>query len=249
MSADFPDVETIRTALTLATRAPSVYNTQPWRWLVGENSIHLYANPDLQLHSTDPDSRDLMISCGISLNHCFVAFAALGWLAKVHRFPSPADNNHLAAIEFEPYSATEADISLAAAIPRRRTDRRHYSSRPVAVNDIALMGARAARAGVMLRNVEALTHLSLLVAQAAVRHAESWEYLHELATWSGRYASAAGVPARNAPRLDHAAAIPRRTFAGPALAESSGAPAAFDNAVVLALGTTADDDVARLRAG
>ncbi|MGH3543501.1 MAG: Acg family FMN-binding oxidoreductase [Mycobacterium sp.] len=249
MSACFPDAETMRTALTLAARAPSVHNTQPWRWRVGENSIHLYSNPSLQLHGTDPDSRDLMISCGISLNHCVVAFAALGWLAKVHRFPNPADTSHLAAIELEPYPAVKVDIALAEAIPHRRTDRRHYSSRPVSIGDIALMGARAARAGVMLRKVEALTHLSLLVAQAAEQHTRSYEYLSELSTWSGRYASLAGVPARNTPQLDPAAAIPRRVFAGSALAESRKAPPAFDNAVVLALGTRDDDDLARLRAG
>jgi nitroreductase len=249
MNANFPDEETIRAGLLLAIRAPSVHNTQPWRWCIGKSSLHLYNNPDLQLHSTDPDSRDLMISCGIALHHCAVAFAALGWQAKVHRFPNAADHNHLAAIELKPYPATEVDIALAAAIPHRRTDRRHYSSRPVSVNDIALMGARAARAGVMLRKVEALNHLSLLVAQAAEQHAASYDYLDELTMWSGRYASQAGVPAHSTPKLDPAAAIPRRVFAGAALDESSGAPPAFDNAVVLALGTRADDDLARLRAG
>jgi hypothetical protein len=166
MSADFPDSETIRTALTMAIRAPSVHNTQPWLWRVGENSIHLYSNPSLHLPSTDPDSRDLMISCGIALNHCVVAFGALSWLAKVHRFPNPADSSHLAAMELEPYPATEVDIALAAAILRRRTDRRRYSARPVSTADISLMGARAARAGVMLRNVESLTRLSELVSEA-----------------------------------------------------------------------------------
>src|SRR5215469_12888254 len=102
MSVHFPDKETIRTALTMAVRAPSVHNTQPWLWRVGENSIQLYSNPGLQLHSTDPDSRDLMISCGIALNHCIVAFAAAGWLAKVHRLPNSGDSDHLAAIELEP---------------------------------------------------------------------------------------------------------------------------------------------------
>lgn len=245
----FPDPETVRAGLMLAIRAPSVHNTQPWRWCVGRNSLHLYVNRNLQLHSTDPDGRDMMISCGLALNHCVVAFAAEGWLAKVHRFPNPADGDHLASIELTRYPATEVDIALAAAIPRRRTDRRHYSSRPVAVKDITLMGARAARAGVMLRRVEGLAHLSLLVAQAAERHAASYQYLNELSTWTGRYASDAGVPAHSTPKLDPAAAIPRRVFAGATLDESWGAPATFDNAVVLALGTRADDDVARLRAG
>ena len=34
MSAHFPDVETIRSALMLAVRAPSVHNSQPWLWRV-----------------------------------------------------------------------------------------------------------------------------------------------------------------------------------------------------------------------
>jgi nitroreductase len=226
-----------------------VHNTQPWLWRVGENSIHLYSNPSLRLPSTDPDSRDLTISCGIALNHCVVALGALSWLGKVHRFPNPADSSHLAAIELEPYSATEVDIALAAAILRRRTDRRRYSAQPVSAADISLMGARAARAGVMLRNVESLTRLSDLVSEAAYRHADSFEYLSELSTWSGRYASQAGVPARSAARLDSATVIPRRAFAGPALTEPTRTSPADDNAVVLALGTRDDDDLARLRAG
>jgi nitroreductase len=249
MSAGFPDSKTIRTALTMAVRAPSVHNTQPWLWRVADNSVHLYSNPSLRLPITDPDSRDLTISCGIALNHCAVAFAALGWLAKVHRFPNPADSSHLAAMELEPYSATEVDVALAAAILRRRTDRRRYNAQPVSVADISLMGARAARAGVMLRNVESLTRLSELVSEAAYRHASSFDYLNELSTWSGRYASQAGVPARSAPRLDPAAAIPRRAFAGPVLTEPPRTSQADDNAAVLALGTRDDDNVSRLRAG
>jgi nitroreductase len=249
MSADFPDSNTVRSALTMAVRAPSVHNTQPWLWRVAEHSVHLHSNPDLQLPNTDPDSRDLMISCGIALNHCVAAFAALGWLARAHRFPNPAEDGHLAAIELVPHRANEVDIALAAAIMRRRTDRRRYSARPVSAADISLMGSRAARAGVMLRNVESLTRLSELVMQAANRHAGSYDYLTELSMWSGRYASQAGVPARSAPRLDSATVIPRRAFAGPALSEPSGPSPAHDDAVVLALGTRDDDNVARLRAG
>jgi nitroreductase len=249
MTADFPDSETIRTALAMAVRAPSVHNTQPWLWRVAENSIHLHSNPSLQLPSTDPDSRDLTISCGIALNHCVVAFAALGWLAKVHRFPNPADGSHLAAIELEPYPATEVDVALAAAVLRRRTDRRRYGAQPVSAADISLMGARAARSGVMLRNVESLTRLSDLVSEAAYRHANSFDYLGELSMWSGRYASQAGVPARSSARLDPTSVIPRRAFAGPALSEPPRSSPADDNAVVLALGTRDDDEVARLRAG
>jgi hypothetical protein len=145
--------------------------------------------------------------------------------------------------------ASEVDITLAAAIPRRRTDRRHYSSWSVPSNYIALMGARAARAGVMLRQVEALPRLQHIVSQAVWRHATDHDYLTELTTWSGRYASLAGVPAHNAPQSDPAAPVPPRLFAGPALAQPPGTDSVHDNAAVLALGTKDDSTLARLRAG
>jgi nitroreductase len=249
MSADFPDTDTIRTVLSLATRAPSVHNSQPWRWLVGAESLHLYADRTRSLTETDPDGRDLMVSCGAALHHCVVALAALGWQAKVHRFPNSADPDHLAVVEVFDRPASALDVALAAAIPVRRTDRRHYNDWLVPTTDIALMGARAARAGVMLRQVESLPKLQHIVARAVFQHATDYDYLRELNTWSGRYASFAGVPARSTPKSDPTAVIPARIFAGPALAQPAEAIAADDGAVVLALGTKDDDDLARLRAG
>jgi nitroreductase len=249
MSAHFPDAETLRSALLLANRAPSVHNSQPWRWKVGQRSLHLFADRDRRLPQTDPDSRDLMLSCGAALHHCVVALAALGWETRVHRFPNPADSDHLASIEVRRHKAADTDIALAAAIPRRRTDRRNYSPWPVAAGDLALMGARAARAGVAMRRIDDLPVLKQIVADAAWRHAVDSEYAAELAAWSGRHAAVAGVPAGSAPVPDPAAVIPARWFAGPALPQNANANAAQDNAVIIVLGTAEDDELARLRAG
>lgn len=189
MISHLPDHATVRTVLSLATRAPSVHNTQPWHWRVGSDSLHLYANRRLHLQNTDPDGRDLIVSCGISLHHCLIALAALGWQGKVHRRPNVNDSEHLAAIEVRRQAPSEVDVTLAAAIPRRRTDRRPYSPWNVPGSYVTQMGARAARAGVMLRQVESLPGLQEIVAQAARRHASDVDYLAELTTWSGRYAS------------------------------------------------------------
>jgi nitroreductase len=249
MTTRFPDIETVRSALSLAARAPSVHNSQPWIWRVGDESLHLFANPELHLRHTDPDARDLMLSCGAALNHCAIAFAALGWQPKIHRFPNAADPSHLAAVELYRYPEAELDVALAAAIPRRRTDRRRFSPWVVPGGDIVLMGARAARAGVMLRRIDALGHLKRLVTDAAWRHAGDTEYQTEMATWSGRHASTAGVPARSIPYCDSASVTLARSFTGGMLAEQPNPDPPRDNAAVIALGTVDDDELSRLRAG
>lgn len=125
MNGSYPDNETLRSALSLANRAPSVHNSQPWQWRLGDSSVHLYANPDLQLSHTDPDARDLMLSCGAVLNHCVVALAALGWQSKVHRFPNPAEPDHLAAVSCTaiplPNSTSRLPLRSRVAVPTAAT--------------------------------------------------------------------------------------------------------------------------------
>src|SRR5439155_20248088 len=124
----FPDDDTLRTALELAQRAPSIHNSQPWRWHVGPRTVHLLADPDRHLTQTDPDARDLLLSCGAALHHLRVAFGALGWGTEVHRIPNEHDPDHLAAVETRPHVLTDDDVALAGAITRRRTDRRRFTS-------------------------------------------------------------------------------------------------------------------------
>lgn len=249
MSVDFPDPDTIRAALILAGRAPSLHNSQPWQWRVGDAALDLYADTSRHLPHADPDSRDMVLSCGAALHHCTVALAAMGWHARVHRLPDPADPDHLASIELIAQPPDELDIMLARVISRRRTDRRNYSAWPVPWGDIALMGARAARAGVMLRQVDQIPRLNAIVAEAVSQHAADADYLAELSAWSGRYGSVAGVPARNTPDPDPDSPIPARIFAGPVLSQPAETPSDTDNAVVIVLGTEDDDELARLRAG
>ena len=249
MTDGLPDEATILTALALSIRAPSVHNSQPWRWRLGDQTLHLYSDPTRHLAHTDPARRDLLLSCGVTLQHFTVALAALGWQSHIHRLPNPADPEHLASIEISAHSASEQDIALAAAIPRRRTDRRWYSSWPVPGGDIALMAARAARSGVMLRRVQSPGELSAVIASAVREHIADPGYLEELSTWSGRHGALAGVPARNTPAPEPRVAIPARVFANPVLQQPHGAEPRDDAGVVVVLGTATDDPLALLRAG
>ena len=242
-----PGLDILRTAVALATRAPSIHNSQPWLWRLDGDSVQLYADPSRHLPHTDPDRRDLILSCGIALQHLTVALAALGWQTRVHRLPDGADADHLAHIEVRTGNGSEQEIALAAAIPRRRTDRRWYSSWPVPGGDLALMAARAARHGVSVRQVVPASVHDIL-ADAGHRHADDRDYLGELSQWSGRFGAVAGVPARSATAQGHAI-VPTRVFANPTLAQPNGARAADDAGMLLTLGTATDDELAVLRAG
>jgi hypothetical protein len=67
-----------RAVVSLATRAPSIHNSQPWQWRLADSSMHLFADTSRLLPATDPDGRDLLLSCGATLHHLRVALAAEG---------------------------------------------------------------------------------------------------------------------------------------------------------------------------
>ncbi|WP_433754570.1 Acg family FMN-binding oxidoreductase [Nocardia sp. CA-135398] len=248
MEHGLPDDNTVKTALALAVRAPSVHNVQPWRWRIGSRSIHLYLDPERALPSTDPDQRELVLSCGAALHHLCVALAALGWSAVVHRLPNPADPNHLAAVELLRHRSTPLDIALSAAISRRQTDRRHYSSWPIPHGYLGLVTERAAALGAIVTQAGNRPREVLIEAMrtAAALHAGDVEYRFELANWSGRHSSDDGVPARSTPRVESHDGLPAREFAAPALADGALEP---DYAELLVISTSADDRLSRLRAG
>lgn len=248
MSGAFPNEYSIRTILALATRAPSVRNSQPWHWKVGPQSLHLYSDPDRHYGSADRD-RDLIISCGAALHHCIVGLAVEDWGSRVHRFPDSADTNHVAAIELYPSKATNLNFVLAAAIPRRRTDRRVYSCWPVPATDIALMAAGTARFGTMLRRVESLPWLNNVVAQVVWGYANDDDDHGEPRASGGRHRSAEGALAQNTPDPEAAAPGSGKVPARPAAAQHAAVAPGEELAIVVTLGTEADDQLAHLRAG
>ncbi|MEU5266863.1 hypothetical protein [Amycolatopsis sp. NPDC021455] len=246
MDSTTPDTHTVRAAVALAVRAPSVHNSQPWQWHWGGRTVELRADACRRLRHTDPDGRDLLVSCGCALHHFTVAAAAMGWAARISRFPEPG---LLARIDLVPHDTRDADIALAAAIPRRRSDRRPFDDRPLPARDEVVLRKSASDQGAELRVVTEAPHRSALTsaaAEAAGLHRADPDYEIELAAWSGRDHAPDGVPARNAV----VALAPRpglriREFAGARLPDTAGP----DGAVLTILAARGDTPLDRLRAG
>jgi hypothetical protein len=246
------DRRTVRAAVKLASRAPSVHNSQPWRWILGPHSVHLHADPRRRLPVTDADGRDLVVSCGAALHHLRIALAAAGLAAEIHRLPDPDQDGHLAAVTVRRAAPPAADIELATAIDARRTDRRRYGTWEVPTAFVDELVERAAALGAVLRPVPAGRPRQML--QDAIREADRIQedtpgYRTETALWSGGSVDGAGIPATNLLRDRGAPASTTARRFYPGALEQAPADDAEDGALLLVLGTASDDTLSRLRAG
>ncbi|TCK22740.1 Acg family FMN-binding oxidoreductase [Pseudonocardia endophytica] len=237
-------------ALELAVRAPSLHNTQPWRWRVAPGRVELHADRGRRLHETDPDCRDLLISCGAALHHLHVALAGLGTASRTDRWPDVEDRDHLATVRLVPGPPDQDEAALAPAIRRRRTDRRAHRPIPVPPAVLETLGVRAARHGVQVRAVAGAAGRACVdgvLGEAADAQRRRPGYLAELMTWTSRYAGARdGVPARVRPARSTATGpqhrFPTGRLTGPT-------PLGGESGTLVVLTTEDDDDRSRLAAG
>lgn len=121
---DVPDAVVIREGVMLACHAPSLHNSQPWRWVAVGPTLQLWADSSRSMPATDHTGRELLLSCGAVLDHLRVAMSVAGWDTTTERFPDPASQDQLATLRFRRAETVSAEQQRRAqAILRRRTDR------------------------------------------------------------------------------------------------------------------------------
>jgi nitroreductase len=203
---------TLTRAAMAARRAPSIFNSQPWRWRIAENTAELRADRQRQLRVADPDGRLLTLSCGAALHHARVALAGEGSTAVISRMPGP---DVLARIQVTGTGhAAPAAIRAQQAIALRRTDRRPFAEVDVPVDAIEELRVAAEREGAHLHVLHPDDVVALAVAAtraAAVEFADP-AYRAELDTWTRRPPPHGdGVPAATADTHDKRP-VPGRDF-------------------------------------
>jgi hypothetical protein len=139
--------EAVRRAAVRATLAPSVHNTQPWRFVIGPSMLEVHADYARQLPVLDPTSRQLVISCGCAVFNARVSLAADGFVSSVRRYPDPYDHAVLARIAISP-GGDRAVAALDPVIPLRRSNRRPFANEVVPEQVVATLVAAAQAEGV-----------------------------------------------------------------------------------------------------
>ena len=90
--------QTLRRAAVRATLAPSIHNTQPWRFVLSADALEIHADRSRQLRVLDPRGRQMTISCGCALFNARASIAAAGYDPAVERLPDPMQPDLLARV-------------------------------------------------------------------------------------------------------------------------------------------------------
>ncbi|WP_344689076.1 Acg family FMN-binding oxidoreductase [Blastococcus jejuensis] len=190
-----------------ATRAPSIHNTQPWRFRATADRLDVFFDPGRALPVLDPTARQQVISCGIAVEFAVVALAAQGKAAEVDLLPDPGDPDHLAVLRVTGAAATGADdAALATAIERRHTVRAPFLPRAVPQELIDRIQVEAGRFGTWVKPItreeEEVATVFLLSRAEEIEQSDP-AYLAELESWMRTEPGAVdGVPVEAVPSDD-----------------------------------------------
>ena len=134
----------LRFLLHYAVLAPSVLNTQPWRFAVRGATAEVWADRSRALPALDPAGRELAVSCGAALQNLRVAARHYGFAMTVERVPDPERPDLLGRLTLgAPARATPADEALFRAIRDRRTERHAFADVAVPAGLLREMEAAA----------------------------------------------------------------------------------------------------------
>jgi len=242
----------IRQLIGAAGAAPSIHNTQPWRFRAIGDVIEVHGDPDRMLWVADPRGRALHLSCGAALFNLRLAIRMMGAKPLVWPLPDPdGEPTLLASVQLaDGRPPTPQERELFDAIPLRHTSRAPFSGHPIPEAVQIGLEQQAGTEFALLRLLSAHdAALVLELAAAADRKlAANFDHRVELGHWIG-IAGDDGVPASALGSRPDREPAPVRDFgyASPATPRPAGS---FEQLPQLAVLSTARDEPADwLRAG
>jgi nitroreductase len=194
----------IRDVLQAASLAPSLHNSQPWRFRVLPDQIELHADFERSLPATDPEGRELRLSCGAALLNLRIALQGHGIRPLVTLLPSGYragvdGSGALAVVRYGGHIRQSPQLAgLVRAVRTRRTNRRPFIAAPVPTSHRThLMRAAESERGWLYALSDREQHAAIrdLLVGAHRQQMADPDFRAELAAWTGRAgAHRDGVP-------------------------------------------------------
>jgi nitroreductase len=237
-----------RSMAEAARWAPSVHNSQPWRFVTLEGGglgvrADLGRGPD----QLDPAGRLRTISCGAAVANAAVAAAAYGVRPRVDLLPDPADEDLLATVRARGSRPPDRhDVDDAAAIPTRRAHRRVHRRGDVAPEVMLDLQRLARREGADLAVADAAGRRALagLLARALREQASDAAVVEEVEDWVRHRGPAAppqdGVPVASLGTAPYPVDSLVQEHTDPDRVRAAEIAEALADATVLGIGTPGD---------
>ena len=188
-------------------KAPSIHNTQPWRFTASAERVELHFDRERALPVLDPSGRQQVISCGIAVEFAVVALAARGLAAEVDLLPDGDASDHLATVRVTgAHDTSDDDRSLAEAIDRRHTVRAPFLPQAVPGDLVDALQREAARFDTWCKPItrsEEEVATVFLISRAEEMEQGDPAYVAELQSWMRTDPGAVdGVPVEAVPSGD-----------------------------------------------
>lgn len=245
------DETDLRRAAQAAIRAPSLHNSQPWRFRLRDGGIEVLADPSRQLTVADSGGWAVRIACGAALFNARLALADGGVPAQMVLRPQGTDLELIARLMPGPARRpTYPEHDLFAAIQQRRSNRQPFWPNPVP-SEIRVRLIEAARAeGCWLDLLVGMTALSGFaeIANSADRVLRrDFRYQAEFSGWTHADQAPDGVPvSAGAPLAEPQDLLPQRAFGE----RQRAAGRDFEpEPLVAVLGSAADRPIDQIMAG
>ncbi len=252
MQRSLADDGIVRRLIGAASAAPSIHNTQPWRFRASGDVIEVHGDPDRMLWVADPRGRALHLSCGAALFNLRLAIRMLGAKPLVWPLPDPdGEPTLLASVQLaDGRPATPREREMYDAIMLRHTSRAPFSGHqlPEAVQIGLEQEAGFEFASLRMLSAADAAVVLELAAAADQKLAANYEHRVELGQWIGTSGDD-GVPSSALGSRPDRVPAPVRDlgYAAPAVGRPS---ASFEQRPQLAVLSTARDEPADwLRAG